>query len=185
MSTEDDNKAGLVPSQRAALSRSGATSLIRRGTQDLMAKAEAGQWCNLGHDYNCGRGVPQDDKQAAFWFRKAAEGGDADGQFMLAAMYLEGEGVPHDPEQAILWFRKSADQDDVGAQIVLGSIYEAGEIVPQDYAQAATWASRMALRAFDLCSRAVRRGRASRTRRTSWNTDRSALPQALTIVKSA
>ena len=149
MSTEDDNKAGLVPSQRAALSRSGATSLIRRGTQDLMAKAEAGQWCNLGHDYNCGR------------------------------------GVPHDPEQAILWFRKSADQDDVGAQIVLGSIYEAGEIVPQDYAQAATWASRMALRAFDLCSRAVRRGRASRTRRTSWNTDRSALPQALTIVKSA
>jgi TPR repeat protein len=137
VSTEDDNKTGLVPSPSSALSRSGVMSLIRRGLQDLIAIREAAQYCDLGHDYYSGHGVPQDDKQAAFWFRKAAEGGDADGQFMLAAMYLEGEGVSHDAEEAILWFRKSADQDDVGAQIVLGSIHEVGEIVPQDYAQAA------------------------------------------------
>jgi len=51
MSTEDDNKAGLVPSQGAALSRSGATSLIRRGTQDLIAKAEAEQWLKKGKEF--------------------------------------------------------------------------------------------------------------------------------------
>ena len=34
----------------------------------------------------------QDDKQAAFWFRKAAEQGYAEAQLILGLMYNEGQG---------------------------------------------------------------------------------------------
>ena len=38
----------------------------------------AGAQSNLGVCYSEGRGVPQDDKQAVFWFRKAAGQGDTE-----------------------------------------------------------------------------------------------------------
>lgn len=69
MSTEDENKAALVPSRSAALSRSGTTLLIRRGTQDLLAREEAEQWYKRGLELSAqGR-----HEEAALWYRKAAE----------------------------------------------------------------------------------------------------------------
>ncbi len=48
MSNEDEKKAGLVPSQSVALSRAGAATLVRRGVQDLLARAEADEWYKRG-----------------------------------------------------------------------------------------------------------------------------------------
>ena len=42
-------------------------------------------------DYR-GRGVPQSDTEAATWFRRAADQGDALAQFYLGVMYNEGRG---------------------------------------------------------------------------------------------
>ena len=42
------------------------------------------------------------------WFRKAADQGDADGQWHLAMCYLSS--VTKDYEEAVKWFRKAADQ---------------------------------------------------------------------------
>ena len=51
--------------------------------------------------YNNGEGVPEDDGQAAFWYRKAAEQGDAKAQYNLGVMYDNGRGVPEDDGQAV------------------------------------------------------------------------------------
>jgi len=55
--------------------------------------------------------VAQDDKQAAFWFRKAADQGEAMAQFNLGRMYLNGTGVPQDYAQAYLWTNLAAAQE--------------------------------------------------------------------------
>jgi hypothetical protein len=47
--------------------------------------------------------VPQDFAQAAAWFRKAAEQGDADAQYSLGGLYYIGQGVPQDWAEAYYW----------------------------------------------------------------------------------
>ncbi len=50
--------------------------------------------------YGNGRGVPQDDAQAVAWWRKAADQGFADAQYILGVMYVNGRGVPQDYVEA-------------------------------------------------------------------------------------
>ena len=53
--------------------------------------------------YDQGEGVPQDDKAAAHWYRRAAEQGHAKAQLNLGGMYYEGKGVPKDYVYAHMW----------------------------------------------------------------------------------
>jgi len=53
--------------------------------------------------YAKGQGVLQDDAEAAYWYRKAAEQGYAGAQYNLGAMYYNGHGVPQDYIQASKW----------------------------------------------------------------------------------
>jgi len=53
--------------------------------------------------YEKGRGVPQDDKTAVKWYRRAAEQGDAEAQGNLGAMYAFGKGVLKDYVYAHMW----------------------------------------------------------------------------------
>lgn len=102
-------------------------------------QGDAGAQGLLGTLYRKGRGVPQDNTQAAIWLRKAADQGQAVAHTILGSMYLKGQGVPKDLTQAAAWFRKAADQGESVAQNNLGALYEAGAGVPADYGQAATW----------------------------------------------
>ena len=58
--------------------------------------------------YTEGRGVPQDFKEAAKWFREAAEQGMTRAQISLASLYYKGKGVPHDFVQAHMWSNVAA-----------------------------------------------------------------------------
>ena len=49
---------------------------------------------NLGYMYDKGEGVPKDSKEAAKWYKLAAQQGDAYAQAILGYMYDKGEGVP-------------------------------------------------------------------------------------------
>jgi len=94
-------------------------------------------------------GATRNDSEAATWFRKAAEQGSADGQSMLATMYLAGRGVPPSYTEAAKWFRKAADQGLSYAQLQLAIIYD-GQYgkdtgVPTDNAQALDWYMRAAV----------------------------------------
>jgi TPR repeat protein len=99
---------------------------------------------NLGNMYREGKGVQQDNTQAAAWYRKAADQGDAAAQFNLGLMYLHGEGVQQDFKQALAWCQRAADQGMAKAQCCLGVMYHDGEGVQQDSKQAAAWCQRAA-----------------------------------------
>jgi TPR repeat protein len=78
-------------------------------------------------------------REAAAWYRKAAELGNVDGQLKIAVAHREGTGVPKDFVEAVRWYRKAAEQGDATAQFDLGWMYDNGEGVLQDYAEAAGW----------------------------------------------
>ena len=74
--------------------------------EKLTQAAEAGDTqaqFNLGVMYGDGLGVPQDDQQAASWFRKAAEAGHTKAQVLLGLSYQTGQGVHKDIVQAHKW----------------------------------------------------------------------------------
>ncbi len=58
--------------------------------------------------YNNGEGVPQDYAQAVYWYRKAADQGNADAQLNLGRMYDNGRGVPQDAVIAYALYNISA-----------------------------------------------------------------------------
>src|ERR1700704_3340554 len=86
-----------------------------------------------------GRGVPQDYKQAANWYRKGGEQGNASAQLNIGAMYYDGQGVPKDPKEALKWFRMAAQQGNGRAQFNLATLYTNGEGAPQNLARAVVW----------------------------------------------
>ena len=63
--------------------------------------------------YNKGRGVTINEREAAKWFRLAAEQGDAAAQFNLGALYGMGRGVTQDNLRAFMW-------SDIAAQKLKG-----------------------------------------------------------------
>jgi TPR repeat protein len=80
-----------------------------------------------------------DYAEAAKWFRKAAEQGDADARYNLALMYDVGMGVTQDYAEAVKWYRKAAEQGVAEAQYNLGNRYFNGEGVLQDTIAAHMW----------------------------------------------
>lgn len=116
----------------------------------------------LGYAYAYGNGVVQNYMQAAYWYRKAADFGNALAQFELGDLYYYG-GVfkivddsggskrlirddgggdfPVDYSLAAIWYRKAAEQGEENSQNNLGGLYEYGQGVPQDYAEAYFWFS--------------------------------------------
>jgi TPR repeat protein len=62
-----------------------------------------------------GRGVEQDDAEAANWYRKAAEQGHITAQNNLGVMYERGLGVEQDYAEAASWYRKAAEQGNTDA----------------------------------------------------------------------
>ena len=98
-------------------------------------------------------GAVLDEKQnyveAAKWFRKAAEQGNADAQSNLGLIYHKGKGIETDDTEAATWFHKAAEQGDDKAQFYLGSMYHDGKGVTQDYAEALKWYRRAAAQGDD------------------------------------
>lgn len=85
----------------------------------------------MGFKYEYGDGVQQNYAEAAKWYRKAAEQGDAEAQLNLGNAYFTGQGVKQDAAEAAKWYRKAADQGDPIAQNNLGICYEESSNYPQ------------------------------------------------------
>jgi uncharacterized protein len=74
-------------------------------------------------NYLAGHGVPQDLKRAAFWYEKAAGGGDPKAQFEIGYFYQAGIGVQKDPVRAVHWYQLAAAGGVSGAKVNLGVSY--------------------------------------------------------------
>ena len=64
----------------------------------------------LGSMYDDGKGVPENDGEAARWYLTAADQGNATAQYMLGSMYDEGRGVRQDLILSHMWFSLAASK---------------------------------------------------------------------------
>lgn len=111
-----------------------ASELASRGNEENVI---AQYW--LGWKYANGEGVAQDFSQAALWYRRAADRGDADAQNNLGVLYSNGQGVVKDKAQAVYWYRQAANNGNAQAQNNLAQDYENGTGVQRDMTQALIW----------------------------------------------
>ena len=90
-----------------------ATALAQTAGIDaaLLAKARAGDAAaqvQVGECYAQGKGVPQNYKQAAVWYLKAAGQGNTGAQGTMGMLYSLGLGVPKSYTDAYFWLDLAA-----------------------------------------------------------------------------
>jgi Sel1 repeat len=112
-----------------------AFQLLRPLAEQGIARAQNG----VGVMYATGRGVSQDDAQAAAWFQKASDQGYAKAQEHLGYLYRKGLGVPKDYVKAVALLQAAAEQGDGPAHLNLGNMYRTGEGVVRDDIKAAEY----------------------------------------------
>jgi TPR repeat protein len=86
-----------------------------------------------------GYGIERDQKQAAFWYERAAKQGHAQAQYNLARLYATGQGVPRDQDQALRWVRSAASQGYPPAQARFGLRLATANGITQDHRLAYFW----------------------------------------------
>ena len=72
--------------------------------------------------------IAEFDEEAVTWFRKAADQGNAAGEFGLGRMYATGEGIGKDPKKALYWIKLAAEKDYLLAVKLLAQAYRTGDL---------------------------------------------------------
>jgi localization factor PodJL len=86
-----------------------------------------------------GRGVPQNNQEAARWLDRAAKQGLAPAQFRLGGLYEKGSGVKKDLAVARDLYLAAAEKGNGKAMHNLAVLYAEGVNGPPDYRNAAKW----------------------------------------------
>ena len=135
---DDRARGGLqhLPASTALSLGATRSGIIARGRRDAANAASNPQYRDAVASYNAGR-----FDEAAAAFRRAAEQGHAESQYLLSTMYDAGQGVPKDDAQAAFWERKSAEQGHAYAQANLSFRCNAAGDFPEAFA----WCRRAAL----------------------------------------
>ena len=114
-------QAGSKPDLRKAflLARKSPDAQVRTENRNIIEReAEKGNavaQCMLGNIFFTER-----NNELAFkWYSKAADQGDAGGQWLVGLSYLYGDGVPKDLAKAREWLEKAAAQKHPEAQAQL------------------------------------------------------------------
>jgi hypothetical protein len=100
----------------------------------------------LGCLYRDGKVGSKSDHLATafFWFRRAAELGDADSAAIVAGMLREGQGVEKDEAAALKWFLKAFEMNSPSAAIALSQIYRFGMLGQEvDLRRSKTYSARV------------------------------------------
>ncbi|MGA2673671.1 MAG: tetratricopeptide repeat protein [Terracidiphilus sp.] len=118
----------------------GAALLARANSGDPAAQLQTGDIFAAGNGQaRSARQLTEDYRQAAVWYRKAADQGSVAGEIRLAALYRDGRGVARDMEQAAALYRRAAERGDADAQATLGVLYSMGQGVPKSDVEAYYW----------------------------------------------
>ncbi len=105
-------------------------SLIRCAYHAHMGDGEA---CfELGRAYELGLGVPVLEKEAAIWFRRAADEDVCDALIRMGLFYLAGKGIERDPKEAFRLFTRASDMGDIRGVFRCGLCYLEGQGVVKD-----------------------------------------------------
>lgn len=115
---EDDFRAGEQAFRTGDLGR--AMPLLKRAADAGNARSQA----LYGHLLD----ISEFNEEAALYYRRAAEQGDADGQFGLGTLHVSGEGVERDAGAARRLFELAAAQGHLQAVNTLAQATLAGEL---------------------------------------------------------
>lgn len=118
-------------------------TVVRRGVEDLAAKAEADRLFEAG----LGHWEQREYRDGVRCFARCLRHNPnhAASQFYIGLAYYQGAGMPgKDYEQAAVSWRKAALQGNAEAQNNLARAYEQGHGLPKDDEKAAYWFSRAA-----------------------------------------
>lgn len=110
--------------------------------RELAAAGEVEAAFLMGTAHAEGLGEPGDPREAAVWYRWAADGGHVLSQRALGDAYSAGRGVDQSDSEAVAWWRRAAEAGDAEAQLRLGESYAAGRGVELDPSQAIAWYTR-------------------------------------------
>ena len=102
---------------------------FRRSLQLLQPLAEIGNpeaQYRIAIQHQAGLGVVQNQLQAYYWMREAADQDHALALHGLGIMYLYGECVEKNESEAALWLQRAADQGLAGSMATLANMYEQG-----------------------------------------------------------
>src|SRR5688572_28488990 len=109
------------------------------GENIQLMKGTPAELYQYGNRYAQGKGVTQNYKTAAAYYRASAEEGYAKAQYSLAYLYRTGRGVTRNYDLSAQWFEKAAAQGNASAQYSLGMRYLLGQGTAQDYPKAIEW----------------------------------------------
>jgi localization factor PodJL len=93
----------------------------------------------IGIRFAEGRGVPQNNEEAARWLDRAAKQGLAPAQFRLGGLYEKGIGVKKDLAAARDLYQAAANKGNAKAMHNLAVLYAEGLNAPADYHAASHW----------------------------------------------
>lgn len=94
----------------------------------------------VGCFYDQGRAVKRDERKALEWMRRAAQQGNADGQFHLGKLY----GRQEKWKEAYHWASLSAKKGNAEAQYLVGMMHMGGLGTEMDTKEAVFWWARAA-----------------------------------------
>lgn len=108
-------------------------------------------WNDLGTLYRLGAGCEMDLELAMYWYRQAADAGNAEGMFNVSGIYEFGVGVEEDLETAHYWQVMAAEAGHAYAQHGLAFQYHHGlnEQYEQDEELAFYWYLRSAVGGYE------------------------------------
>lgn len=96
----------------------------------------------LGENYYYGKGVLVDEEKAVYWYKKAAEAGNADGMYSLGYVYQFGIGIEKNDREAFYWYEKAAEAGNADGMRSLSDCYDYGIGTEKDEKEAIYWQKR-------------------------------------------
>ena len=123
------------PAEAEKMTREGMEWVRKAADKGLVeAVASMGRCCYFGE-----HGLARDYKEAARWFRIAAEAGDASSQNYLGVIHDQALLGTRDEAEAVQWFTKAAKQGEKKAQASLGRILGPSSQDKERRIQALAW----------------------------------------------
>ena len=111
------------------------------GTTPLVMRLKA-----LGYRAYYGLDEPVNLERALYFYRQAAEKGDAEAQYIYGGMLFQGQGTDPDRRGGFKWLMQAAEggKNTPESLGIIGTMYLRGATVPQNFLEAKKWLSQAA-----------------------------------------
>ncbi len=135
----------------------GAKKALQRMAENGFAFAQLQMGIALYHGDTDEETEKQENAQAAMWFQRAAEQGEAEAQYRLGRLHYETGRAENSLQMAVQWFEKAAEQNHLDGLRNLAFCYAFGDGVKSSKSKS----KELYLRAFPICLQRAEQGDSS------------------------